>query len=172
MSCTTHIRVLACSAVWLSGLALTGQLQAQVPADQRDRWTLSTMAGTATLALVPEPGAPPTIMFVCGVRLPGIAQVIVSNPMADLGERRLRIDLSSGSISAMASAERAPGTTNAQQSVLGEITVEQMQELMRSSAPSLSWRVDLSNSASRPQTSAPMPHPLSRHRTEFLRFCA
>lgn len=172
MSSKTCLRVLACSAAWFGGLALADQLHAQVAADQRDRWTLSTMAGTATLALVPEPGAPPTIMFVCGIRLPGVAQVIVSNPVAELGERRLRIDLSSGSVSAMASAERANGISNAQPSVLGEITVEQMQELMRSTASSISWRVDLSNSASRPQTSAPMPHPLSRHRTEFLRFCA
>ncbi len=171
------IRILACSAVWLSSPVLVGVPHAQVPhaqvpADQKDRWTLSTMAGTATLALVPEPGMPPAIMFVCGIRLVGVAQVIIANPASELGDSRFRIDLTSGSASAMASAERAAGIFNAQQSVMGEITVQQIQDLMRSSAYSLSWRVDLANSTSQPQTTAPMPHPLSRHRTEFLRFCA
>ena len=172
MTSKMRIVVLACSAALLSSVVCMGQPHAQVPADQRDRWTLSTMAGTATLALVPEPSAAPAIMFVCGIRLAGVAQVIISNPASELGENRLRIDLASGSASAMASAERAAGFFNAQQSILGEITVQQVQDLMRSSASSLSWRVDLANNASRPQTTVPMPHPLSRQRTEFLRFCA
>lgn len=141
-------------------------------ADQRERWTLSTQAGTATLALVPEPGAPPSIMFVCGVRFAGTVQVIIPRLDADLAERRLRIDISSGSASAMTSAERSSDIVSRQIAVLGEISVEQMSAIMRSPAPMLSWRVDASNSFGRPHNLAPMPPALSRHRTEFLRFCA
>ncbi len=172
MSIKLHVHVLASCAACLCGMLASAPLGAQAPVDQRDRWTLSTMAGTATLALVPAPGGPPAIMFVCGVRLAGVVQVIIADPSADLGASPLRIDLASGSASAMASAERAAGIVNEAQSVLGEITVQQVHEIMRSSSKSLSWRVDLANSVTRPQTTAPMPHPLSRHRTEFLRFCA
>jgi hypothetical protein len=141
-------------------------------ADQRERWTLSTQAGTATLALLPEAGVTPTIMFICGVRFPGTAQVIVSKLDPDLAERRLRIDLESGAASAMTSAERSPDLVSRQMAALGEISIEQMTAIMRSPSAVLSWRVEAYNSFRKPHTVAPLPHPLSRHRTEFLRFCA
>lgn len=162
-------------SVLLTGLTCAGVLIASPVAafdDRAGRWTLSTQAGTATLALVPAPGAPPVIMFVCGVRFPGAAQVIISNLDPRLTEGRLRIDLASGQASAMTVAERSPGLSSQQPAVLGEISVEQITAIIRSQSAMLSWRVEASNSFQRPHTVVPLPHAASRHRSEFLRFCA
>ncbi len=40
-------------------------LVADASVEQHERWTLSSAPGTATLALVQEPGGRPLIMFIC-----------------------------------------------------------------------------------------------------------
>jgi hypothetical protein len=137
-----------------------------------DRWTLSTIAGVSTLALVRPAGGAPLIMFVCRARTPGIAQVIVPNPADDLQSRRLRIDLAVGNASATIAAEHAVGVMDMQTAVIGEITVPQVNQLLRANALALHWRVEVTNSATRPQNTALLPHPLNRIRGEFLRHCA
>lgn len=139
---------------------------------QRERWTLSTQAGITTLALMADAGAPPVIMFVCRVRFPGTAQVIIPWLDPDLANRRLQIDLASGAASVMTPGERSAGPVSEQVAVLGEISVEQLTAILRSPSPILTWRVDAANSFQKPNNTAPMPHAFSRHRTEFLRFCA
>lgn len=154
----------------LTSLTSIGALQAaKAPTE---RWTMATIAGTATLALVVEPDARPLIMFVCSSRMPGIAQVIVPMPEDASGERRLRLDLEAGRASVMAAALRSNGVLSDRPSITSEITTKEMTALLLSPAPSLSWRVEASNSAGRPHVSAPLPHPISRQRTAFLRFCA
>ena len=138
----------------------------------RERWTLSSAAGTATLALVQDPGGRPVIMFVCGARLPGYAEVIISGGEEDLSSRRLRMDIEVGSVSAMASAQWSAGTTTAPSTAQATISVQKMAELMKANANMLSWRIDVSDRFDRPLASALLPSPFGRHRIEFLRFCA
>jgi hypothetical protein len=139
---------------------------------QRERWTLSSASGTATLALVQEPGGCPLIMFICGARLPGYAEVIVSAGPEDLSARRLRMDIEVGSVTAMASAQWSSGTSTAPSIALALIPVQKMAELMKANASTLSWRVEVSDRFDCPLASAPMPSPFGRHCTEFLCFCA
>ncbi len=140
--------------------------------EQRERWTLSSASGTATLALVREPGGRPLIMFICGARLPGYAEVVVSAGPEDLSARRLRMDIEVGSVTAMASAQWSSGTSTAPSIVMASIPVQKMTELMKANASTLSWRVEVFDRSDHPLASAPMPSPFGRHRTECLRFCA
>ena len=151
-------------------MALVSAADASV--EQRERWTLSSASGTATLALVHEPGVRPLIMFNCGARLPGYAEVIVSAGPEDLSARRLRMDIKVASVTAMASAQWSSGTSTAPSFVLASIQMQKMSELMKANAITLSWRVEVSGRFDRPLASAPMPSPFGRHCTEFLRFCA
>jgi hypothetical protein len=154
----------------LAGVVSIGIVQAaKVPSE---RWTLTTIAGTATLAFVTEPEGRPLIIFVCGARMPGVAQVIVPMPEDDLGDRRLRLDLEVGKASVMAAALRTSGVLSDRPAITSEITAQEMTALLLSPSDSLSWRVETSSSAGRPRLTAPLPHPISRQRTEFLRFCA
>lgn len=66
--------------------------------EQHVRWTLSSASGTATLALVQELGGRPLIMFICGARLPGDAEVIVSAGPEAVSTRRRRMDIEVGSV--------------------------------------------------------------------------
>jgi hypothetical protein len=151
-------------------MALVSVADASV--EQRERWTLSSALGTATLALVQEPGGRPPIMFICGARLPGYAEVIVSAGPEDVSARRLRMDIEVGSVAAMASAQWSSGTSTPPSIALASIPVQKMTELMKANAITLSWRVELSDRFDRPLASAPMPSPFGRYFTEFLRFCA
>ncbi len=135
-----------------------------------ERWTFSTFSGTATLALVPDDRSPPAILFMCGARLPGVAQVIISEAPEGLSESRLRLDLEVGGASATAGAERAMGLAGGA-SVMAEISVQQMRDLLRTHGTWLQWRVDAVSSVKRPQRLAELPHPLSRQRSDFLRHC-
>ncbi len=159
-------------AFWGCVLAVALQAGTVMAQDGRERWTLTAASGSATWSLVPDEGRAPVISFVCGAHLPGVAQVIVANPGEMQTTRRLRIDLEAGNASAIAAAERTSGLPNAPNAVLGEISIRQMQDLLRSTASSLAWRVDASHSVSRPLTTVSLPHPLNRQRNEFLRFCS
>jgi hypothetical protein len=77
-------------------MALVSVADASV--EQHERWTLWSASGTATLALVQEPGGRPLIMFICGARLPGDAEVIVSAGPEDVSTRRRRMDVEVGSV--------------------------------------------------------------------------
>ncbi len=140
--------------------------------DMRNRWTLSTKAGSATLAFVAEPGTPPPIMFVCGSKLPGVAQIILASDTSELGNRRLRIEIAAGAATAMAAGERSTGMVSATETVLGEITTDRIQDLMQSRSMYLTWRIETDSGLRTQKYEAIMPHPLSRQRVEFLRFCA
>jgi hypothetical protein len=140
--------------------------------DALERWTLSTLAGTATLALASDQGNRPVIMFMCGAGMRGVAQVLVSGADVDIAERRLRIDIESGETSVMTAGERTQTGASIGDAILGEMSIEQVTSLMRSRSVSLTWRVDVSDRFDRPTSQARMPHPMSRHRTDFLRFCA
>ena len=151
-------------------MALVSVADASV--EQRERWTLSSASGTATLSLAQEPGGRPLIMFICGARLPGYAEVIVSGGPEDLSARRLPMDIKVGSVTAVASARWSSGTSTSPSIALASIPVQKMTELMKANAITLSWRVEVSGRFHRPLASAPMPSPFGRYCTEFLRFCA
>jgi hypothetical protein len=139
--------------------------------DVLERWTLSTLAGTATLALASHQGNRPVIMFMCGAGMPGVAQVLVSGADLDIAERRLRIDIESGEASVMTAGERTETGASIGDAVLGEMSIEQVTSLMRSRSVDLTWRVDASERFERPVSQGRMPPPMSRQRTDFLRFC-
>ena len=151
-------------------MALVSAADASV--ERRERWTLSSASGTATLALVQEPGGRPLIMFVCGAHMPGYAEVIVSAGTEDLSARGLRLDIEAGSVTAMASAQWSSGTATAPSSALATIPVQKVTELMKADTNMLSWRVEVLDRFDGPLASAPLPSPFGRHRKEFLRFCA
>lgn len=147
---------------------------ADASTEQRERWSLSSASGTATLALVQEPGGRPLIMFICGARLPRYAEMIVSAGPAPEGvsARRLRMDIEVGLVTAMAFAHWSSGTSTPPSIVLASILAQRMTELIKANAITLSWRVEVSDRFDRPLASAPMPSPFGRFCTEFLRFCA
>jgi hypothetical protein len=145
---------------------------ADASVEQRERWTLSSASGTASLALVQEPAGRPLIMFICGARLPGYAELVVSAGPEDLSARRLRMDIEVGSVTAMASAQWSSGTSTAPSIALTSIPVQKMTKLMKANASTLSWRVEVSDRFDLPLASAPMPSPFGRHDTEFLCLCA
>jgi hypothetical protein len=111
-------------------------------------------------------------MFICGARLPGYAEVIVSGGPEDLSARRLPMDIKVGSVTAVASARWSSGTSTPPSIALASIPVQKMTELMKANAITLNWRVEVSGRFDRPLASAPMPSPFGRYCTEFLRFCA
>ncbi|MCX7325368.1 MAG: hypothetical protein NTZ14_13245 [Hyphomicrobiales bacterium] len=159
-------------APWIRILALALQAGTVLAQDGRERWTLIASSGSETWSLAPDEGRAPVISFICGKHLPGVAQLNVSNHGETQTAKRLRIDPEAGTASATAAAERASGLPNAPNAVLGEITTRQMQDILRSSAVSLSWRVDASHSVSRPLTTVSLPHPMNRQRNEVLLYCS
>ncbi len=139
--------------------------------DTVNRWTLSTRAGTATLAFIREPGRAPPIMFVCGTSQPGVALVLVLGNLAELGDRHLRIDLESGDASATVAGERSGDPSPAVGSILGEVSSDQMHQLLSFGSARMTWRVEADNGFRTTRESVVLPHPMSRYRHEFLRFC-
>lgn len=164
-------RILPALMLCSMAMAAAPASPAQASTQMRERWTLATMAGTATLALIRDPGAQPVIMFVCGANLQGVAQVIVPHPEVDFGDLRLRLDLEAGDASVMAAASRLTGVISPKTAVTSHISTQDMASLMVARAAILSWRVDVSHSFAQPQTRVALPHPVSRHRADFLRYC-
>lgn len=158
-------------AALLYGVLQLGQASVAFAQERKERWSFSVLSGSATLSLLTDEGRAPLISFVCGPHLPGVVQVIISEPGDIRASRRLRIDLEAGSTSAIAAADPTTGLSNAPNAVLGEISTRQMQEILRSPASNLAWRVDASHTVSRPLTIVRLPHPMTRQRAEFLNFC-
>jgi hypothetical protein len=151
----------------LAALSLAMPAVANTP----ERWTMTSGSGHATLAFTPENGAPPELIFICGVSHPGYAQVMINHRPADPNDRRFRIEFVSGGFSALASGEPTAGAINRGPVILAEITAQQMRELLTANAPRLGWKIDTVSFRTVAQNIVVMPHLLGRLRTDFLRFC-
>jgi hypothetical protein len=160
---STVVRAIALA----SGLGLA---PAFAEAPPPERWVISSGDGHAVLSFTTQANGAPEIMFICGASHRGMAQVLVfQGPEPDHAEH-VRIELTAGNTSAMAAAEPTALRGNASPVLIGLIEVQQMRDLIQSSAPRLSWRVE-DETGERAQNRVSLPPAESRQRREFLRFC-
>jgi hypothetical protein len=133
-----------------------------------DRWAFSTSNAHATLSYAVQQTGAPDIMFICGASKPGYAMVILQRlPDARL-DRRIRIQISAGSSSAMVAGNAAMDASAPM--LVGEFPVAQMRDLLNSSTAQIEWRVS-SESRELAARQVFLPNVFARQRAEFLRYC-